>query len=144
TETSTSIQAKTIWGAMHALQTFSQLVEWNGANYTIPSVPITVHDFPRFPWRGVLVDTARHFIEIAALKRQIDALSASKMNVFHWHAVDAESFPIISSSEPNLSKGAYAPSARYSSSDIQEIVTYAKKRGVRVVVEFDVPGHAAS
>jgi len=142
---SASITANTIWGAMHGLQTFAQLVVWSGGNYTIPSVPINVQDYPRFGWRGLLVDTARHFLDVPTLKRQIDALSASKMNVLHWHAVDAESFPMSSASEPMLVKGAYNQrKAKYSLQDMQSVVAYAKARGVRVVVEFDVPGHSAS
>jgi hexosaminidase len=129
---------------MHGLETFSQLVEWSGVNYTIPSVPIQISDFPRFPWRGFMVDTARHFIDVATLKRQIEGVSASKMNVLHWHIVDAESFPASSTSEPDLVKGAYGRKARYSQSDMNEVVSYGKARGVRVIVEFDVPGHAAS
>lgn len=143
-EVMTTIHAKTIWGAMWALQTLSQLVVYNGNGYSIPSIPIEVIDAPRFPWRGLLVDTARHFLDIKTLKRQIDALAASKMNVFHWHAVDAESFPVELSSEPLLSQGAYAPSARYSKAQMQDIISYAKARGVRTVIEIDVPGHAAS
>lgn len=140
----TTISSKSIWGAMHALQTFAQLIVWNGANYTIPSVPIAVKDFPRFPWRGYMLDTARHFLDIPTLKRQINAMAASKLNTFHWHAVDAESFPVEVKSEPNLVKGAYSRSARYSQEQMLEIVAYAKDRGIRVVIEFDVPGHAAS
>lgn len=140
----TIIKSKTVWGALHGLQTFAQLIVWNGVNYTIPSVPISVTDYPRFPWRGYMLDTARHFLEISTLKRQIEAMAASKLNVFHWHAVDAESFPIEVASEPNLVKGAYSKSARYSKAQMQEIVAFAKARGVRTVIEFDVPGHAAS
>ena len=143
--TRADVEANTIWGAMHGLQTFAQLVVWQGGNYSIPSVPIEVRDGPRFGWRGLLVDTARHFMDVATLKRQIDALSASKMNVLHWHAVDAESFPVSVLSEPALVKGAYnEKKAVYSESDMKEIVAYGKARGVRVVVEFDVPGHSAS
>lgn len=138
------LTAKTVWGALHGLQTFAQLVVHHNGNYSIPYVPIQITDEPRFPWRGLLVDTARHFMEVSTLKRQIEALAAVKMNVFHWHVVDAESFPMESASEPLLVKGAYAPSAHYSKADVQEIIAFAKARGVRTVVEFDVPGHAAS
>jgi hexosaminidase len=144
TQNRVNIQASTIWGAMHGLQTFTQLVVWDGSNYSVPSLPIRIDDAPRFPWRGLLIDTARHFMDVATLKRQIVAMEASKLNVLHWHAVDAESFPMMSNSEPALSKGAYAPSARFSIQDMKDVITFAKNRGIRTVVEFDVPGHAAS
>jgi hexosaminidase len=139
-----SITANTVWGAMHGLQTFAQLVAWNGTRYTIPSTPIMVTDAPRFPWRGFMIDTARHFMDVDTLKRQVEGMVASKLNVLHWHAVDAESFPVVSQTEPALAKGAYSAKARYSQSDMQEVIQYAKARGVRVVIEFDVPGHSAS
>jgi len=129
------------------LETFAQVVDWNKtlSIYTISRVPLDVQDVPRFSWRGLLIDSARHFLDISAIKRQIDALSATKMNTLHWHATDAESFPVYSSNFPLLSaKGAYDPTAVYSTADIQDIVTYARERGIRVVVEFDMPGHAAS
>lgn len=91
-----------------------------------------------------MVDTARHFLDVATLKRQIDGMAASKLNVFHWHAVDAESFPVEVQSEPLLVKGAYSKLARYSHAQITDVVKYAKERGVRTIVEFDIPGHAAS
>jgi hexosaminidase len=143
---SAQLSATTIWGAMHGLETFSQLVLWNEASetYAVSGLPMHVGDEPRFAWRGLLVDSGRHFLSVATLLRAIDALSYNKMNVLHWHAVDAQSFPVESASYPRLSNGAYSPRARYSSAEIAHVVSYAKNRGVRVVVEFDVPGHAAS
>eukprot|EP01104_Vermistella_antarctica_P009494 TRINITY_DN2444_c0_g1_i3.p1 TRINITY_DN2444_c0_g1~~TRINITY_DN2444_c0_g1_i3.p1 ORF type:complete len:421 (+),score=77.81 TRINITY_DN2444_c0_g1_i3:70-1332(+) len=147
TTSSAEITAATIFGAMHGLESFSQLVvfDYIGDSYTIPNTPIQVNDQPRFPWRGLLVDTSRHYLELSTLYAAIDALSYNKMNVLHWHAVDAESFPVQVPSFPLLSeKGAYAPIAIYNLTDIAGVVAYGKQRGVRVVPEFDVPGHAAS
>jgi hexosaminidase len=102
-------------------------------------------DKARYQWRGLLIDSSRHFLEIEAIQRQIDALSASKMNTLHWHLTDAQSFPIYSNKYPNLAlEGAYAPAAIYSTQQVQNLIDYAKQRGVRVVPEFDIPGHAAS
>ena len=144
-----SIAAATVYGAMHGLETFSQLLLDSSRttpvnSYFLPGVPLFVSDFPRFPWRGLLVDTARHFLDVPTLKRAIDGLSFAKLNVLHWHTVDAQSFPIVSSSFPRLSQGAYAPAATFSHADVSDVVQYAKARGVRVVAEFDIPGHAAS
>jgi len=141
-----TITAKTIYGAIHGLETFSQLISYDLANmyYTIPGTPITIDDYPRFSWRGILVDTARHFIDITTLKKIIDGMSYNKMNVFHWHIVDAETFPVVTSAYPLLSSAAYAPWLVYSQEQIADVVKYANDRGVRVVPEFDMPGHGYS
>eukprot|EP00456_Euglypha_rotunda_P079822 TRINITY_DN7695_c0_g1_i1.p1 TRINITY_DN7695_c0_g1~~TRINITY_DN7695_c0_g1_i1.p1 ORF type:complete len:232 (+),score=35.28 TRINITY_DN7695_c0_g1_i1:85-696(+) len=93
-----------------------------------------------------MIDTARHFLEPATIYRTIDALAYNKMNTLHWHTVDAESFPVVINSYPNLSQaGAYDPTlAIYSQSVIANIVNYGYQRGIRVVPEFDIPGHAYS
>lgn len=141
------ITAPTVYGALHALTTFSQLVQYNSTSqsYAVDGLPLSVRDAPRYSWRGLLIDTARHFLPVTAIKRQLDAMSASKLNVLHWHVVDAQSFPFQSVSYPLLSeRGAYHPSAVYTPDDVREVVSYAAGLGVRVVPEFDVPGHAAS
>merc|ERR1712137_746356 len=145
--TSGSITAQTIYGAMRGLETFSQLVDWsdNTTSYSINCLPTSISDVPRFPWRGFLMDTARHYLHPSTLFRTIDALAYSKFNTLHWHAVDAESFPVESKTYPLLSqKGAWAPSAVYSQNFIESVVAYALDRGIRVVPEFDMPGHAYS
>ncbi len=91
------ITADTQWGALRALETFSQLITWSsdartGApSYAIPSTPISVDDFPRFPWRGVLIDSSRHFLTVAAIHTVLDAMSFNKMNRLHFHVVDDNS-----------------------------------------------------
>lgn len=144
-----TLSAPTVWGALHGLESFSQLITsapnaLNSYDYYIGNVPVTIEDSPRFSWRGLLIDSARHYLDVNTILRAIEAMSYAKLNVLHWHAVDAQSFPVISSSYPLLSKGAYAPSATFSHADISQIVSFAKSRGIRVVVEFDMPGHAAS
>uniref|UniRef100_A0A6B2L2K0 beta-N-acetylhexosaminidase n=1 Tax=Arcella intermedia TaxID=1963864 RepID=A0A6B2L2K0_9EUKA len=142
-----SLNSTTVFGAMKGLETFSQLLDWSSpsSTYLLSRLPLQISDAPRFPWRGLLIDSSRHFLPVSAIKRQIDALSYTKLNTLHWHITDAQSFPIYSASYPNLSaKGAYAPSAIYSTAEVQDIISYGYERGVRVVPEFDIPGHAAS
>jgi hexosaminidase len=141
-----TLAADTVFGALRGLETFSQLIGFNGSAFNVNAVSIT--DTPRFAWRGALVDTARHFQPIAVLRAFIDAMAYSKMNVFHWHITDDQSFPYVSQRFPALSgMGAYASpstSHTYSPADVQGLVAFAKDRGVRVVVEFDTPGHSQS
>jgi hexosaminidase len=147
-ESDTSLlAASTIWGAMHGLETFSQLVQWDDAtsSYKVMHTPISIEDSPRFPWRGLMIDTARHFLTKATILRTIDSLAYNKFNTLHWHITDAESFPMQSATYPLLAqKGAYSPRATYSPQDVLDIVNYAHQRGVRILPEFDIPGHAAS
>eukprot|EP01102_Stenamoeba_stenopodia_P017174 TRINITY_DN6117_c0_g1_i1.p1 TRINITY_DN6117_c0_g1~~TRINITY_DN6117_c0_g1_i1.p1 ORF type:complete len:557 (-),score=123.15 TRINITY_DN6117_c0_g1_i1:93-1682(-) len=142
-----TLSAATVFGALRGLESFSQLVEWDSEalSYSITQSPVSINDSPRFPWRGLLLDTSRHYLPISTILREIDALAYNKFNTLHWHIVDAESFPIVSTAYPLLSeKGAYAPSAVYTPQDVQMIVQYALARGIRVVPEFDVPGHSYS
>ncbi|KAL9655055.1 hypothetical protein ABK040_008838 [Willaertia magna] len=151
-----TLTANTVWGALKGIETFSQLVipqvDMNDFSfdgqiiYTITEyIPLQIKDRPRFGWRGFLVDTARHYYSVKAILQIIDALSYVKFNVLHWHLVDAQSFPLVVPQYPNLSgKGSYRKQAIYTPQDIQTVVEYARKRGMRVIPEIDVPGHAAS
>jgi len=113
--------------------------------YFINATPLTITDTPRFPHRGLLVDTSRHFLPLPTLHSIIDSLTVAKLNTLHWHLVDSQSFPFDSPSYPLLGKaGSYSPQERYTPSDVTSIVSYAAARGVRVMVEIDTPGHAAS
>eukprot|EP01133_Synstelium_polycarpum_P014551 gene14551-17197_t len=140
------ITANTVYGAMRGLETFSQLAKYNYTEmvYNIKHCPWMVVDKPRFPHRGISLDTSRHYIPVITLYELLDSLEFAKMNVFHWHIVDAQSFPLQSLLFPKLWKGAWSPSQVYTQTDVFKIVQYAKDRGIRVVVEIDMPGHAYS
>ncbi len=135
------LEAATVVGALRGLETFLQLVEADRGGYFIPSV--SIQDKPRFRWRGLLIDSARHFQPVEVLKRNIDAMAAVKLNVFHWHLTEDQGFRVESRKYPRLhqmgSDGLY-----YSQEQIRDIVEYARQRGIRVVPEFDMPGHATS
>jgi len=138
------LEANTVFGALHGLETFSQLIKWNDRKevYSIPDLPIQITDFPRFPWRGILLDVSRHFLPMSAILRTLDAMSYNKLNVLHIHATDAQSIAIQSVTFPNLTQAAWSPKAIYTTSNLKQIVSYALSRGIRVVPEFEMPGHA--
>ena len=132
-----TLDASTRFGAMRGMETLLQLVH----NSTVPLV--TINDRPRFPWRGILIDSARHFMPIETLKRQIDGIAAARMNVFHWHLTDDQGWRFGSSHFPQLQEKA-SDGLWYSPEQMRDIVSYATRRGVRVVPEIDFPGHASA
>ncbi|NYS30391.1 beta-N-acetylhexosaminidase [Pantoea sp. WMus005] len=135
------LTAHSRFGAMRGMETLLQLIQNGEQGTTIPYV--TIHDHPRFPWRGVLIDTARHFMPVETLKRQIDGIAAARMNVFHWHLTDDQGWRFASSHYPQLQQKA-SDGNYYSQQQMREIVKYATDRGVRVVPELDIPGHASA
>ena len=141
---SCSISSKTVWGALHAFETFSQILVRDGGSVVTNHAPVEVTDFSRFTHRGLLVDTSRHYLPMSFLQQIIDSLPMNKFNVLHWHMVDAQSFPVDTPSAPRMVKGAYSPSMTYRMEDITTLTSYAADRGVRLLLEIDVPGHAAS
>ena len=140
------ISAPTVYGALRGLETLSQLVQFNFStgSYLIPGAPWRISDEPRFPHRGLMIDTSRHFETLATIRKVVDSLPYAKINVLHWHMSDSQSFPLQSTSAPRLWMGAYSPQERYTQADVASIVEHARLRGVRVMVEFDMPGHAGS
>lgn len=136
-----TLRAETDLGALHGLQTLLQLVLADDQGYYLPAVQIK--DAPRFPWRGLLIDVARHFMPMDVIKRNLDAMAAVKLNVLHLHLTDDQGFRIESKTFPKLhqegSDGEY-----FTHGQIHEILRYADARGIRVVPEFDLPGHATS
>eukprot|EP00759_Apiculatamorpha_spiralis_P047501 PhF_6_TR43148/c0_g1_i1/m.66038/K12373/HEXA_B; hexosaminidase len=145
--TGISLTANTVYGAYHGMETLSQLVVFNfdTESYQISGTPWMIQDAPRFPHRGLLVDSARHFEPLASLKNVLDSMSYAKLNAMHWHIVDSQSFPFDSPSYPLLGRnGSYSSYERYTTDDVADIVEYARQRGIRVMMEIDNPGHAAS
>ncbi|EJC97794.1 beta-hexosaminidase [Fomitiporia mediterranea MF3/22] len=143
--TTASLSANSSLGLLRGLTTFSQIwYDLNGEAYTL-NTPISIEDSPAFPYRGFMLDTARNFFPTSAIKRTLDAMSWVKINTFHWHITDSQSFPLQVPGFMELSAaGAYSNASTYSLSDIQDIVSYAGERGVDVLIEIDSPGHSAA
>ncbi|KAH6802376.1 beta-hexosaminidase 1 [Perilla frutescens var. frutescens] len=141
-----TIEANSVYGALHGLETLSQLCAFDYGTKTVKlyNAPWYVQDKPRFEYRGLLLDTSRHYLPIEIIKQVIESMSYAKLNVLHWHIIDEESFPLEVPSFPNLWNGAYTKWERYTIDDASEIVDFAKKRGINVMAEVDVPGHAES
>lgn len=136
------LEARSCWGILRGLETFSQLVfNLKGDTYAIR--PVEVEDEPRFKHRGFMLDTARHYISLEKILDLIDAMAFNKLNIFHWHMVDDQSFPYESSTYPQLSKrSSYRPELVYSRQTVQAVIFYAAIRGIRVMPELDTPGHS--
>lgn len=135
------LTAPTTVGAMRGLETLLQLLAGDKAGFYFPAVSIS--DSPRFPWRGLMIDSARHFQPVEVIKRNLDAMAAVKLNVLHWHLTEDQGFRVETKKLPELyqmgSDGDY-----YTQDQIREIIAYAADRGIRVMPEFDMPGHATS
>lgn len=128
-------------GVLRGLQTFLQLVDVSPNGFAAPAVRIK--DQPRFPWRGLMIDSSRHFMPLAVIKGNLDGMEAVKMNVFHWHISDNQGFRAESKKFPKL-HGAGSDGMFYTQQEIRDVIAYARDRGMRVVPEFDMPGHSTS
>jgi hexosaminidase len=126
---------------MRGLQTFLQLLQTEPTGYFLPAVQI--EDTPRFRWRGLMIDCGRHFEPVEVIKRTLDGMAAVKLNVFHWHLTEDQGFRIESKVHPKLT-GMGSDGLFYTQDQAREIVAYARERGIRVVPEFDMPGHTKS
>lgn len=135
------LSAVSTLGVMRGLQTFLQLVGTTADGFGVPAV--SIQDNPRFPWRGLMIDVGRHFIPLDVLKRNLDGMAAVKLNVFHWHLSDNQGFRVESKQFPKLqemgSDGLY-----YTQDQVRDLISYARDRGIRVVPEFDMPGHSTA
>jgi len=140
-ESGAKLTAPCSLGILHGLQTFLQLVETTADGFSVPVA--TIQDKPRFAWRGLLIDVGRHFIPLDALRRNVDGMAAVKMNVLHLHLYDNEGFRLESKRFPKLQE-AGSHGLYYTQNEIREFVAYAHDRGVRVVPEFEMPGHSSS
>jgi hexosaminidase len=135
------LTAPTPLGTLHGLQTFLQLVEVSPDGFAVPAV--TIRDQPRFPWRGLMIDVSRHFIPLDTLKRNLDGMEAVKMNVFHWHLSENQGFRAESKKFPKLHELG-SDHLYYTHEEIRDLIGYARDRGIRVVPEFDMPGHSTA
>ena len=135
------LEAPTVVGALRGLETFLQLLQGDRDGYYLPAIKI--QDQPRFSWRGLLIDVGRHYEPMEVLKRNLDAMAAVKLNVFHWHLTEDQGFRVESKKFPKLhtlgSDGLF-----YTQDQVREIIAYARDRGIRVMPEFDIPGHSTS
>lgn len=137
---SAHLLAHSVWGAMRGLETFSQMIWGRSPDLCLP-VGIHIQDSPLFGHRGVLLDTSRNYYRVDDIMRTIKAMSANKLNVFHWHITDSQSFPLVLPSEPSLAaKGSYGPDMVYTPEDVLKIVQFGFEHGVRVLPEIDTPG----
>ena len=139
--TDVRLRAPNPLGVLRGLQTFLQLVRINEKGFSVPAV--TIDDAPRFPWRGLLIDSGHRFVPIPVIKRNLDGMEAMKLNVFHWRFADDQGFHIESRKFPLLQERA-SDGLYYSQAEVREIIEYARDRGIRVVPEFDMPCHAKS
>ena len=128
-------------GTLRGLQTFLQLIAITPEGFSVPALHI--EDHPRFPWRGLMIDSGRHFIPMDVIKRSLDGMEAVKMNVFHWHLSENQGFRAESRKFPKLHEQG-SDGLFYTQEEIRDIVEYARDRGIRVVPEFDMPGHSTA
>lgn len=145
-----NIHSNTVLGLRHALRTLATLV--SSASPSVASsddrgivLPvIDIHDRPRFGYRGLILDTAHHFLSVDGLLGTIVLLGRLKYNVLHWHLTDTQSFQLVVPSHPELAQASSKPSERYSLEDLRTVVAAARLEGVSVLLEIETPGHASS
>jgi hexosaminidase len=135
------LHAATVVGALRGLETLEQLVQTDGTAYFLPAV--SIRDTPRFRWRGLMIDCGRHFMPVEVIERTLDGMAAVKLNVFHWHLSEDQGFRMESRAFPRLT-GLGSDELFYTQAQAREIVAYARDRGIRVVPEFDMPGHTSA
>ena len=133
--------APTDIGVLRGLETVLQLVDADDRGYFVPCVQI--EDRPRFRWRGLLIDAGRHFMPVDVIKRNLDGMAAVKMNTFHWHLTEDQGFRLESLAFPRLHAEG-SDDFYYTRDQVREVIAYAADRGIRVMPEFDIPGHSTS
>ncbi|MBN9381195.1 MAG: family 20 glycosylhydrolase [Chitinophagaceae bacterium] len=135
------LSAATDIGAIRGLETLLQMLSAGNTGYYFPGA--TIRDTPRFPWRGLLLDVALHFMPVDEVKRTLDGMAAVKMNVLHLHLCNDQGFRVESKVFPRLHKVA-SDGMYYTQEDIRSIIQYAGERGIRIVPEFVVPAHTTA
>ncbi len=141
TSTEVHLEAANPLGVLHGLQTFLQLVRITPRGFAVPAM--TIDDQPRFPWRGLMLDVSRHFQPLDVVYRTLDGMEAVKMNVFHWHLSDNQGFRVESKVFPLLQEKG-SDGLFYTQEQIRDVIAYARDRGIRVMPEFEMPGHATA
>lgn len=92
-----------------------------------------------------MLDTSRHYFSVETIKRILTGMSHVKLNHFHWHITDSQSFPFVSKQYPELAiYGAYSPKEVYTHEDVKNIVDFATIRGIKIHTELDVPAHSGN
>lgn len=128
-------------GILRGMETLLQLIDLDAESFFLPAVRI--EDAPRFPWRGLHIDVSRHWQPADVIRRNLDAMAALKMNVLHWHLSDDQGFRVESRRFPRLhrvaSEGDY-----YTQDEVRAVIAYGRERGIRIVPEFDMPGHTTA
>src|SRR3989441_1125000 len=135
------LAAATPLGALNGWQPFLQLVGATRRGLAGPGIPI--RDMPPFVWRGLMIDSSRHFMHVDVLKRNLDGMSAVKLNVLHWHLSDNQGFRVESKRFPKL-QGLGSDGLYYTQEEIRDVIAFARDRGIRVMPEFDMPGHTTA
>ena len=141
TEQNARLAAPSPIGILRGLETFLQLISTDDKSFFVPAVQIK--DEPRFCWRGLLIDVSRHWEPAEIIKRNLDAMAAAKMNVLHWHLSDDQGFRVESRRFPKLQLAA-SDGNYYTQQEVREIIDYARDRGIRIIPEFDMPGHTTA
>lgn len=140
-EESITLTSATDIGVLRGVETLLQLVEQRDSTFHIPCVH--VKDSPRFQWRGLLMDVSRHFMPVDVIKRNMEAMASVKLNVLHLHLCDDQGWRIESKIYPSLhimaSDGDY-----YTQAQIRDLVQFASLKGITIVPEIDIPGHATA
>ncbi|MBI1983471.1 MAG: family 20 glycosylhydrolase [Acidobacteria bacterium] len=141
TATRARLTTATPVSVLRGIETFLQWVELDAQGFGARAV--LIEDRPRFPWRGLMIDVCRHWMPMPVIKRNLDAMAAVKLNVLHWHLSEDQGFRIESKKYPRLhemgSDGKY-----FTQEQVREVIAYARERGIRVVPEFDMPGHTTA
>ncbi len=133
-----TLKSPSVVGAMHGLETLLQLATYRDGKAVVAGAMID--DQPRFRWRGLMIDVSRHFEPVDVIKRNLDGMALVKLNVFHWHLSDDQGFRAESKRFPKFTEIA-SHGEFYTQDEIRDVVAYARARGIRVVPEFDMPGH---
>jgi hexosaminidase len=138
---SAKITAPTVTGALRGMETFAQSIDRTADGFEARAVHI--EDSPWFQWRGLMLDVSRHWMPVDVILRNLDAMAAVKLNVFHWHLSDDQGFRVESRRFPKL-QGQGSDGHFYTQDEVRRVVEYARDRGIRVIPEFDIPGHTTS